>query len=192
MRAAPRGSRRGRHRAGRCAGSRWPRGRGGAGAVRGGARCRAAAGTRGSAPQKGAPRRRERAVRPSVPPEPPPVRSVQPSVGTGARGRGWLRSGGSRPLRNQPQVRGGSTCRHDEPHRREPPHSAERRQQHPALGAGHLRRPAESKSGGAGTPRVAGGGRCGLPSLQPPEPRVPSSFPPVPATSLIAPFPVRS
>lgn len=166
----------------------------GPGRGRGGARRGAVQGSRGhtwlSPPKRRSPAAGEGSS--SLGPPRAVAGPLRPAVG-GWRCQGplcWLRRGGSRPLRNQPQVRGGPTCLHDEPHRREPPHSAERRQQHPSLGAGHVRRPAESKSGGAGTPRAAG--RCRLPSLQLPEPRLPSSSPPVPATSLFAPFPVRS
>lgn len=171
----PRGPRRGRP-GGPRGGARGPPVSGaGHGAVRGGARCRAAAGTRGSAPQKGSPRRRERALCTTAPAEVPSVRPVsqwvpvpRAAVGCGAAAPA--------PAEAAPAL-GGPTCRHYEPDSREPPRPAERREQHTALGAGHLRRPPESKSGGAGTPRFAGGGRWQPPSLLSPRAGPPQLFP---------------
>lgn len=118
---------------GRCAGAAGVRGAGaGRGAVRSGARCGAATGTRGgSAPQKGFSR-----------PAAAATSELGPRRWVGAQGAGC----GAAP----PGRAGSPTWRHDEPDGREPPRPAERREQHPAAGAGHLRRPPESKSGSRG------------------------------------------
>lgn len=111
-------------------GRRCPRSR--RGAVRSGARCGAATGTRGgSAPQKGFSR-----------PAAAATSELGPQRWVGAQGAGC----GAAP----PGRAGSPTWRHDEPDGREPPRPAERREQHPAAGAGHLRRPPESKSGSRG------------------------------------------
>lgn len=106
-----------------------------------------------------------------------PVRSGR-SVGAGAQGQRLAAERRLPPLRRQPRARTGPTCRHYEPDSREPPRPAERREQHPAVGAGHLRRPPESKSGGdAGTTRSAGGGRWRPPFLQTPRTGATRLFP---------------
>lgn len=111
------------------------------------------------------------------------------------RGRCWLRIRRFPPLQTQPRGRSGPTCRCYEPDSREPPRSAERWEQHPAVGAGHLRRPQESKSGDAGTPRSAGGDRWQPPELRSPQARGTCLFSlpflTVPAASPFAPFPVH-
>lgn len=77
-----------------------------------------------------------------------------PRVSHDRRRYGAVRRDFAGRLRRRPRAWGGSTWRHDESDGREPPRPAERREQHPAAGAGHLRRPPESKSGYGRPPQV--------------------------------------